>query len=149
MSNDMGKTRKYCIEMRRLFEKYYPEAINNIIHAERKQGLTPGDNMEGQNGTSSHCIVSKDLVNSPHYDIDISFRISIFKESKPGTAEDWYFVLPNTMTNYNKNKGIAIKLFHGCAICWDNRDIYHCTGLRVRGEDNRIYWNFFGAKHYS
>ena len=57
-----------------------------------------------------------------------------------------YFLLPNVMKDDDGNRGIAIRLFHGCCISWDGHKLYHCTGLRDKGNENHVYGNFFGAK---
>ena len=146
MKDDNNLTREYCIEMKRVLNEHFPDVIKNIITEERKQGLMPNENMGGQYGISSSCIISEDLVNSPHFDLDISHGVSIFNESIPGKAKDWNFLLPNVMKDNDGNRGIAIRLFHGCCISWDGHEIYHCTGLRDKGNENHVYGNFFGAK---
>ena len=85
---------------------------------------------------------------STHYDLDASCSITVFVEEKPGDAEGWYFILPN-MTVNDGEQAIVVKLFDGCAISWDGRVIYHCTGLSELGSDgNCVYGNFFGGKKY-
>ena len=46
-------------------------------------------------------------------------------------------------------KAILIKLFDGCSISWDGRDIFHATAIDNVGDDNHVYGNFWGGKNYS
>ena len=147
MNNDNGNCRRYCIEMRRLLENYFKEEISEIINADRRQGKFAGHDMGDTDGISAYCLVSKDLVNSAHYDLDTSPGISLFVEDTIDKATGWYFILPNTYSNETK-KAIIIKLFNGCAISWDGRKIFHCTGLENLGEDNHVYGCYFGGKKY-
>ena len=68
-------------------------------------------------------------------------------ESNPGTAEGWYFLLPNVIVcpsdgDYSCPKGgIAIRLKHGVSIAWDGQVIRHGTtvhtpGLNADGSQN-------------
>ena len=148
MRDEHKNTREYCIEMRRMLETYFHVEIENIISADRRQGRIPSINMGGRHGISSYCLISKDLINSAHFDLDTSVGISVFMEEKDGVAKEWYFVLPNT-TVKGSTKAIIIKLFKGCAISWDGRDIFHCTGLKEVGENNHVYGCYFGGKNYT
>ena len=148
MTNDNGKCRRYCIEMKRLLGKYYKDEISDIINADRRQGKVPGHDMGGTDGISAYCLVSKDLVNSAHYDLDTSIGISVFMEDRINKAKGWFFILPNTYTK-ESNKAIIIKLFNGCAISWDGRKIFHCTALQDLGQDNHVYGCYFGGKKYT
>ena len=149
MVYDNNKCREYCIESRRVLKKYLEEEIDDIRKADVKQGIVPAFNMGGMDGISSYCLVSEDLINSAHYDLDTSLGISIFNEEIVNRAIGWYFVLPNTVIEEDKEKAIIIKLFHGCAISWDGRKILHCTALKDIGNDNHVYGNFFGGKTYT
>ena len=78
MKDSMSTTREYCIEMRRLLDLYFCEEIKDIINADMQQGKVPSMNMGGKHGISSYCLISKDLINSAHFDLDTSMGISVF-----------------------------------------------------------------------
>ena len=141
--------RNYCLVSRKLLDKYFREDVRKIIDADRKQGITASKSMGGNDGISAYCLISRDLINAAHYDLDTTVSITIFHEKIDGIAKDWFFVLPNTVVNgKNSNKAVVIKLFDGCTLCWDGRKIYHCTGTRDIGEGNHLYGNFWGGKTY-
>lgn len=96
------------------------------------------------NGPGSRMVVSVNLGNSPHYDVgDTSSSVAVWVEEKPGTADNWYFILPNV--SFVGSTGLAIKLGHGVAISWDGRDIYHCTSNTVTGNQNNVYGCLWGS----
>lgn len=96
------------------------------------------------NGPGSRMVVSVNLANSPHYDVgDTSSSVAVWVEEKPGSAKNWYFVLPNV--SYMGNMGLAIKLGHGVVISWDGRDIYHCTSMTDPGIRNNVYGCLWGS----
>ena len=91
-----------------------------------------------------------DLGNAAHHDVhDASQGFSIWTEETPGTATNWYFLMPNVYgvkddgTHYN---GIAIKLKLGTAISWDGRVVRHCTAVPCTGGSNHVYGTFTAAK---
>ncbi len=142
---------QYCITARKLLERYFDAGVDEIIDADRKQGVTPCELMGGEQGLSAYCLVSRDLVNAAHYDLDTSVSMTIFNEKMAGTAEDWFFVLPNTFEkDDNDERAILIRLFDGCAICWDGRKVFHATATKEIHEKrgNHTYGNFFGGKNY-
>lgn len=82
--------------------------------------------------------VSDKLSNASHYDVnDGSVGFAVWTESNPGSTRNWYFVLPNVFGSSVRRvgesalpfNGVAIKLTHGMAICWDGRLIRHCTSV--------------------
>ena len=90
------------------------------------------------------------LGNAAHDDVhDASQGFSVWMEDIPGTATNWYFLMPNVHgvnndgTHYN---GIAIKLRHGTAISWDGRVVRHCTAVPCPGVSNHVYGTFTAAK---
>ena len=149
MNDEEMDTERYSIIVRQRLEKYFKEEIGEIIAADRNQGIEPSKAMGGTNGISAYSLVSMDLVNSAHYDLDTSVGLSIFNEKIPGTATNWNFVLPNTtMINGNPDQAIAIKLFDGCTIAWDGRKVFHCTSTKDIGKGNHVYGNYWGGKKY-
>lgn len=149
MKDKNMNVRNYNIESRKLLEKYFRREVKEIINADRKQGIVPSELMGGEGGLSAYCLISRDLINAAHYDLDTSVGMSIFHEKIPGKAKDWFFVLPNLVINGGKSdKAVLIKLFDGCTLCWDGRKIYHCTGTRDIGDGNHLYGNYWGGKNY-
>jgi hypothetical protein len=74
-------------------------------------------------------VLSKNLHNEAHLDPgDKSTCYALFLETKPGTACQWAFVLPNLGPT-----GVIIWLQHGTVICWDGRMVRHCTSLDPAG----------------
>ena len=142
--------KSYCMLMRKMLKKYFNHEIKDIMDGDRKQGIVPKHNMGGSNhGIGGYFHISKNLVNSAHYDLDTSRSVTVFLEKEPGKAKDWDFILPNTTKIEDETKAIAVKLFDGCAIGWDGRKVYHCTGMsEVGSENNCVYGNFFGGKKY-
>ena len=144
-----GMTYTYNTVARKLLDKYFMDEVKDIIAADRKQDVIPTESMGGTEGLSAYCLVSRDLVNAAHYDLDTSFGISIFNERIPGRAKNWYFILPNTIVHGgNHDKAIIIKLFDGCTLSWDGRVIFHCTGTSKIGNGNHLYGNYWGGKVY-
>jgi hypothetical protein len=78
--------------------------------------------------------------NSAHIDyMDGSLRV----EEEVGCSSNWYFILPNVQY---EGRGVAVKLFHGCAISWDGLIIKHCTSITTTGmKENGDYNNVFGC----
>ena len=84
---------------------------------------------------SDMMVHSISLANASHYDCnDISITISTWVEETINNTENWYLVFPNvTIDNV---KAVAIKLFHGCTICWDASKLRHASSkpnYRIRG----------------
>ena len=149
MKNKPMHVRNYCLDSKKLLNKYFEDEVKQIIEADRKQGIIPSYLMGGENGISAYCLVSRDLVNAAHYDLDTSVGISIFNEKIVGMAKSWCFVLPNTIIDGGSDKeAIVIKLFDGCTISWDGRKVFHCTGTKEVGDGNHLYGNYWGGKVY-
>jgi hypothetical protein len=97
---------------------------------------------------------SVDLGNASHVDVmDGSAGMSIWTESRPGTAKNWYFVLPNLIVTHDGTDyvGVVIKLDHGTAISRDGQLIRHCTSVTdVNGGDvegdNDVFGTFWSTK---
>ncbi len=150
--------RKYSLVSRRVLDKYFQGEVEEIRSADRDQGVCAGYSMGGEDGLSAYGLVSVDLVNAGHYDLDTSVGISVFNEKVAGRAVDWYFVLPNVYRVVggdgdsgveSERKGLVLRLFDGCVIAWDGRKVFHCTGLGFVGDDdNHVYGNYWGGKMY-
>ena len=130
-----------------VLEKYFRKEVNEIMTSDKNQEV---DTLGGTKGFGAYTIVSKDLVNAPNLDVnDTTVSITVFNEKHPGSASGWYFVLPNTTLLHGKdNQAVVIKLFHGCALSWDGRKIFHCTALKEIGNNNHVYGNFWSSKKY-
>ena len=149
MRNVKMGIKDYSITARKGLEKYFSKEIGEIVAADRGQGIVPTIAMGGEQGVSAYALVSEDLVNAAHYDLDTSVGISVFNELIPGKASNWNFVLPNTtLVDGNEKEAVVIKLFDGCAIAWDGRKIFHCTSTKDIGEGNHLYGNYWGGKKY-
>ena len=142
--------REYSIVARKLLETYFKNEVHEIRMADKQQGIDgPSTELGGEEGISAYCLISQDLRNAAHYDLDTSVGISIFNERIPGRATNWFFVLPNTIRIGDcEEKAIIIKLFDGCAICWDGRKVFHCTATKDVGVNNHLYGNYWGGKVY-
>ena len=105
----------------------------------------------GEGKDRAPIMFSKNLGNSSHYDYkDKSQSISFWAEKYPGTAHNWFFVLPNL--SINSSAGVVIKLEHGIAIVWDGTIHHHCTsatdGVGNGDEDNQVYRCMFSVVSY-
>jgi hypothetical protein len=93
-------------------------------------------------------MISRSLGNSAHNDFkDGSLSLAIWVKEEVGIASNWYFILPNVQY---KGCGVAVELFHGCAISWDGRIIKHCTsitttGMKANGDYNNVFGCMFGS----
>ena len=148
-------TKKVKEEMRRVslnVMKYmgeeFAEAIDSIQTAEKKFPSPPCYEMGGENGPGSCIMISRNLGNSAHIDfMDGSLSLAIWVEEEVGSASNWYFILPNVQY---EGCGVAVKLFHGCAISWDGLIIKHCTSItttsmKENGDDNNVFGCMFGS----
>lgn len=142
------KCRIYCLKMAELFGKYFPIEVDQIRKSDKDQGAVTTWELGGDKGISGYFLVSKDLKNASHYDLDAGMSVTIFVEKEPGMAKDWLFVLPNVVQTHKPSTSFAIQLFHGCSISWDGRVIRHCTAYTDVGKGNSTYGNFFGGKFY-
>ena len=149
MHNETTEIRRYSLVARKVLDKYFRHEIQNIIEADRKQGIIPTESMGGNDGISAYALISRDLINAAHYDLDTSVGISVFNEKIKGRADGWYFVLSNTIIDGgNETKAIIIKLFDGCTLAWDGTKVFHCTATKEVGMDNHVYGNYWGGKVY-
>ena len=149
MKDSKMEIRKYSTTARKLLDRYFKDEVREIMNADKSQKVTPSEAMGGDNGISAYTLVSRDLINAAHYDLDTSVGISIFTEKIPGKSTNWFFVLPNTTVNGKSDKkAVIIKLFDGCTLSWDGRKVYHCTATDDVGDGNHVYGNYWGGKKY-
>lgn len=137
----------------------FPDVLTMIQELEADSGLTPvppmnGDGRFGRVGYSID--MSVDLANASHYDVgDASPGFSVWTETIPGAAGNWFFVMPNVVGVDEAGRefyGLAVKLAHGVAISWDGRVLRHCTSLcepnaNANGAQNRLFGSFSAAKY--
>ena len=136
----------------RFAEDQFPGLVTSIRAQEQAVGVCPPDYLGGEDGVASCMNVTKNLINSTHYDVnDGSVCFAIWQEKRPNATNGWRFVLPNVLVNYNNKtyNGVAIEVFHGVSICWDGRQIRHGTSYHeTNAVDNTTmgYWFSASAK---
>ena len=122
MMNEIGTIRKQWFM--ECFPKYYEKEFINKTELPYM--------LDSLSDTMVHSI---SLGNSSHYDInDDSLTISTWTEETIGNTKNWFLVFPNT--TLGNNKAIAVKLFHGCTICWDASKLRHASSVpayRIKG----------------
>jgi hypothetical protein len=91
--------------------------------------------------------LSVNLGNACHLDInDLTRSVAVWAADDPADVENWFCILPYVTTGRNGiNKGVAIKLFHGCSISWDGRVLFHCTSVTKTAQDKNVYACMFGV----
>ena len=141
---------------------FFPSALRSLQDSESMYGLTALEYMEKlePKSTSSNPDMSSsvtltidcshNLSNSSHYDVnDGSVGYAVWTESSPGSAKNWYFILPSVYGETPTGEpfsGLAIELSHGIAIQWDGRVVRHCTSIMQTQESNHVYGTFCAAK---
>jgi len=140
---------RICTASAQFADSKFPDLRVMINNLERIAGKARSSFMGGGGGVSHSMNVSMDLGNASHYDVnDASPGYSIWTESEPGTASNWYFMLPNILLKRGNQTyyGVAIRLFHGVAISWDGRVIRHGTSITTLGsKDNHTFGWFWAA----
>jgi len=114
---------------------------------ERAHNVIPARVLCGHEGVTATCVVSRDLYNESHVDVnDDGGCVSIFGEERPGTASNWYLCFPN-MKICDRGRwyyGIRIALCHGAVVSWDGRVMKHFTSVTNVGTNNHVYSFFCG-----
>ena len=104
-------SKNFSISSRKFLDKYFQKEVREIIQADKDQYIDALPNMGGKDGLSAYCLVSRNLINLSDYDLDKSVSITVFNEKNPGTATDWYFILPNTILEGDvEERAIVIQL---------------------------------------
>ena len=129
----------------RYMNQVCPEVLSDIQKAESNgQKFEPIEFMMGADGPGSSIMISRNLQNASHYDVnDNSMSFGVWAEKDPNKAKNWYFVCPNVCIG--RYRGLVIQLFHGCGIVWDGRVIRHCTSKTDVGDGNDVYGCMFGS----
>lgn len=129
--------------MRDWMEDNLPEELSNILSIDKGNGVASALPFMPV-GPGSKMMLSVNLGNSAHYDTgDTSESVALWVEEKPGVSKNWYFVLPNV--SHEGSFGVVIKLCHGAVICWDGRQVYHCTSKTDVGSNNKTYGCMWGS----
>ena len=158
----------YVNALSRVGQVLFPDVLAVIQDTEEDTGMVPSPRMAGDgagNRVGYSIDTSVDLANASHYDVnDASQGYSVWTEDLPGTADNWYFVMPNVYGTvpappgvdgrqmFRHFRGMAVQLRHGTAISWDGRLIRHCSSLlRPNGpvenpQVNHAYGTFTAAK---
>ena len=83
--------------------------------------------------------VSQNLGNPEHLDPDAARGYAQWVvDNSAAQIRSWYFLLPQ--------HGIAIELCDGCAISWDGRAVYHCSGVPDADTDLYSVWTSVSAR---
>jgi transposase len=126
--------------MSSFFRTAFPIEFSEIQAGNKDIGI---NDYVGGDGSLQTFSISCDLGNASHIDCgDESVGISTWVEEKPGTAKNWFFILPNTTLMDDPSKAVVIKLSHGLSIGWNGKVLHHCTSLTDTGEMNHVYGNF-------
>jgi hypothetical protein len=121
----------------------FPDLMHLIKTLESNSGVPIMSPMDGEDGdwVGRTVDMSVNLGNSSHFDVnDCSQGFAVWTEEIPGSASNWYFVMPNvhgTRADGEPFSGLVVRLYHGVAISWDGRVIRHCTSVsKPDGEDS-------------
>ena len=129
-------------------KRMWPELLAKIQEAEKGEipDRPPNPFMKAEHQPGNTCVISWNLGNSGHIDVlDASECLGIWVCSDYGEIDNWYLVFPDL--SVNGSKGVAIKLFHGCAIEWDGRYVRHCSSLIDARDGCVAYGGWFGSCH--
>ncbi len=129
--------------MRHWMEDHMRDILQHLLEKDKELGTTGClDCMPS--GPGSRLMYSVNLGNSAHYDKgDTSMSVAVWTEQRPGTASNWFFILPNV--SCKGSKGVVVRLHHGVVISWDGRAIYHCTSKTRIGENNKTFGCMWGC----
>jgi hypothetical protein len=123
----------------------------------RPYTCNPEGNPQGNWFCATNFLSAGAIVDASHYDVnDGSVGFAVWTENNPGSTHNWYFVLPNVFGSSVRHvgegaspfNGVAIKLTHGMAICWDGQLIRHCTSVMSfdRPKEQHAFGTFCSAK---
>jgi hypothetical protein len=115
-----------------------PEVMGSIRYAEKLRKTVRPEYMT--ECPAATCIVSWNLVNPMHIDLDHSMSVVYWVGDE---QEDCYFVLPNVVVG--GREGVVVKVRPGTLIGWDGRTTFHCTACKEYKGD--CYGVFFASVH--
>ena len=93
---NLDMIRNYNVVSRKLLDKHFRVDIKVIIYADKEQNIVPSASMGGVVKINTYFLVSRDLINARHFDLDTSVGISVFNERIIAKTVDWFFISPNT-----------------------------------------------------
>ena len=127
---------KISTAAKRFCEREYPGVIPTFRYLEDSAGEEMPSEFGGRvGGMTSAITLSLNLMNTTHYDVhDGSVSFAIWTETIPGDSQNWFFVLPNILVEYDGTTyhGLCIQLFHGVSVLWDGRVIRHGTSIHTQ-----------------
>jgi hypothetical protein len=124
---------------------HWKSVLNRLRAPERKAGIYPDASMGGKHAVTASCMLSYDLGNESHYDVnDMGSCVSVFAEKRPGRATNWYLCFPNMKVQHGgvTYYGLRIELCHGAIVEWDGRVMKHFTSVTSLGTSNHVYGCF-------
>ena len=134
-----------CATVAQCAEAVIPSVLKEIKETEKGDIYSPSQalpEMGGQDGPGNRLVISIDLGNSTHVDVNDTPRcFSFWVEHERNLARNWYFVMPNLCID--GSAGVKVQLFHGCMIVWDGCVIRHNTSKTLVGPGNHVYGIFF------
>ena len=130
LSGPLGKRLSLCLN-----EKM-PEVMASIRVAEQKRKVARPDYMK--DCPAATCIVSRNLVNAMHTDLDHSMSVVFWVGDEQDSC---YFVLPNV--SLGVYQGVVVRVRPGTLIGWDGRTVLHCTACS--GYQGDCYGIFFAS----
>lgn len=140
--NTIKKAATASVAVREWLEDHMRDVLRGIVQTDTNLKVQYPASLP--RGPGSRMMVSVNLANSPHLDSgDTSESIAIWVEERPGTAKNWYFVLPNV--SYEGKQGLVVKLVHGVVVSWDGREIFHCSSKPELGQGNKVYGCMWGS----
>ena len=110
---------KIVSEVKGVMTPKFRSVLPQMEFIEDECGRTIPKALGGKDGISCSMNLSNGMGNATHYDInDGSVGFSIWTELSNGDSSNWFFVLPNILIRRNgiTYHGVAIQLYHGCAI---------------------------------
>jgi hypothetical protein len=108
-----------------------------------------------QNLWTAFLVISKNLGNESHTDLDFSKSVAIWHELDPTKQSgNWYFLLPHVQLQRKDKTGyirkpVAIRLSHGTVMEWDGRLLRHCTSITSTTKGGAAYSTFVCANERS
>ncbi len=132
--------------------RYFNKTHREIKKWNRIKQIKIPQKLGGKQGLSPDMVVSCNLGNEAHVDLDFARRCFSIWSLGHGTKKDpkgWYFVLPYLSCDYEgkQYKGIVVELSEGCGIEWDGRWIFHSSTSPLK-DDVVVNGNFFGVTRF-
>ena len=136
------------IEYAAFLRLHRPSLLQAMQQKEKDNHVIIPEYMGGVDGVTSVGVVSTDLANEPHTDVnDDGQSVSIWHESHPGSATNWFFMMPELILSVHgiSYEGVAVELFHGICIDWDGLVTRHNTTVTLLSPGKHAHGTFFSA----